>query len=692
VGPATEPSALTIADVDGDGYRDLATTTDISEVALLANDSETAFTRVADCPTVGVTSRAVTMVDVDGDAHPDVLATNTNDDSLSVGRITGRLVGTVTNAVSGQAVADTAITVIDEQGETVATANTGSDGSYALANLPAHDYTVTADHPEYQSASGEATVRGTETTAVDLALEPTATGAITGEVTDAATGQTIGGVELTVTSSDGSQVASATTAGDGIYRVADLDTSVYTVTANDADYQSASKQTTVTHGDIATLDFALTPATKDDESDGDNIDGTDGGGDNGHSGGDGSGGRSDRSGDGVSNDSDSSAGGDGGAGDDGADGGADRGGADNGGAGGAHEGGSGDGGFGGDGEGGSKGDGGGADGGGAARRGDSGGDSERAPLGVQAGVARVAGRDRFATAARLSEQAYPEGAEVAYVATGLGFADALTGGVAAGRAPGPVLLVSGAGVPAVTAGELQRLDPDRLVIVGGRGAVDASMASALAGYADRVERLAGANRFATARAVAQAAFPRPGAVDTVYVASGQTFADALAGGPAAVQAGAPLLLAGRDELPPATRAALQRFGPRRVVLLGGPTALSETVAQAAAGFADTVQRLAGPTRFATAAAIARQRFGGGVDEVMVATGTGFADALAGGAVAGARGVPLLLAAPEGLTAPTRSAVARLAPATGRLLGGPAALSDRVHGQVRQALPGDGGGG
>ena len=71
---------------------------------------------------------------------------------------------------------------------------------------------------------------------------------------------------------------------------------------------------------------------------------------------------------------------------------------------------------------------------------------------------------------------------VAYVATGEAYPDAITGGPAAARDGGPILLVRRDSVPAATAAELGRLRPDRIVIVGGTGAVSAGGASALAAY------------------------------------------------------------------------------------------------------------------------------------------------------------------------------------------------------------------
>ena len=66
---------------------------------------------------------------------------------------------------------------------------------------------------------------------------------------------------------------------------------------------------------------------------------------------------------------------------------------------------------------------------------------------------------------------------------------------------GPVLLVTAGGVPTVTAAELRRLQPDRIVIDGGSREVSADVERALGGFARSVERVAGADRFETAVAL-----------------------------------------------------------------------------------------------------------------------------------------------------------------------------------------------
>ncbi len=95
---------------------------------------------------------------------------------------------------------------------------------------------------------------------------------------------------------------------------------------------------------------------------------------------------------------------------------------------------------------------------------------------------RLAGSDRYSTAAAISAATYAPGVSVVYVASGVGFADALAGAPAAGTAGGPLLLVPGSSIPSVIAAELSRLQPGRIVVLGGASVVSDGVLTQLAGY------------------------------------------------------------------------------------------------------------------------------------------------------------------------------------------------------------------
>ncbi len=270
------------------------------------------------------------------------------------------------------------------------------------------------------------------------------------------------------------------------------------------------------------------------------------------------------------------------------------------------------------------------------------------------GTERLAGQDRYGTAAAVSGAAASPGVPVVVVTSGEGFADGLGAAPAAATLHAPLLLVEPGAIPLATATELARLRPGRIVIVGGTGSVAASVAQGLKKYTSGgVTRVSGTDRYATAAAVSAAVFKA--GVPVVYVADGLSFPDGVAAAAAAAHAHGPLLLTRPDALSPATMAELQRLKPARIVVVGGTGAVSPAVATALASFTHgPVTRLGGVDRYATAAAVVNASFGSSV-AVYVAGGLDFPDALAGAAL----GQPLLLVPPGAVPAlVVRAAVAR----------------------------------
>jgi putative cell wall-binding protein len=300
-------------------------------------------------------------------------------------------------------------------------------------------------------------------------------------------------------------------------------------------------------------------------------------------------------------------------------------------------------------------------------------------------VERLAGPNRFATAAAISAATFEPGVLVAFVATGLEFPDALAGGVAAARSAGPVLLVTADAVPEETAAELERLDPGEIVVLGGERAVSAAVEAELAELTSAsVRRIAGESRFATAAAVSAETFPD--GAPAAYIATGGDFPDALAGVPAAVVAEGPILLVTDSAVPAETAAELRRLAPDAVVVLGGERAVSEAVRQELEAITGrTARRLAGATRFATALAVSRDAFGDGAAVVYAATGGAFPDALAGGAVAALASAPVLLVEPDDVPEGVLEEIGRLGATRVVVLGGVNAISRNVARALSDAV-------
>jgi putative cell wall-binding protein len=292
-------------------------------------------------------------------------------------------------------------------------------------------------------------------------------------------------------------------------------------------------------------------------------------------------------------------------------------------------------------------------------------------------VDRLSGLDRFETSAAVSAANFSPGVPVVYLASGAAFPDALSGAPVAGKkgtGGAPVLLVSQNGVPPSVAAELARLRPRRIVILGGTGAVGASVEKSVQAYtAGTVSRISGADRYATSARISAVNFT-PG-VPVVYVANGRNFPDALSGAPVAGANGAPVLLVTATGIPASVQTELKRLTPGRVVVLGGTGAVSSVVEKSLGRYAaGGVTRLSGADRFATSAAISRLNFVPGVPVLYIANGSNFPDALSGAPIAGANKAPVLLVSATSIPAAIAVELGRLKPGHIVVLGGTGSIS------------------
>ena len=268
-------------------------------------------------------------------------------------------------------------------------------------------------------------------------------------------------------------------------------------------------------------------------------------------------------------------------------------------------------------------------------------------------VSRVAGSNRYETAATISAASFSS-SEGAYIATGLNFPDGLAGGPSAALDRQPVLLVNDA-IPAATRTELARLGVSRVTVLGGPVAVPDGVVASLNALVPTT-RIAGSDRYSTAAAIAQGAFP---SADTVYVATGVSFPDALAGVPAAAGDAAPILLVRQNSIPASTAAQLIRLKPTTIKILGGEAAVSAGVAAGLGNYASNVVRFAGSDRYTTAVAISRHAFPNSASRIYIATGLDYPDALAGGPAAAVDDGPILLVRPSAIPNATKAEIQRI---------------------------------
>ncbi|MGR0218494.1 cell wall-binding repeat-containing protein [Agromyces sp. ZXT2-6] len=283
---------------------------------------------------------------------------------------------------------------------------------------------------------------------------------------------------------------------------------------------------------------------------------------------------------------------------------------------------------------------------------------------------RIAGQTRYETAVAASQSGFGEGVECVWIANGLAFPDALSAGPAAAHCGGPLLLVPGTSVPPAVAAELERLQPKKIVVAGGTGAVSAGVETTLRSFAPTFERYAGVDRYDTSRKIVAGAF---GSSDGLWVASGANFPDALSASGAAAAAGIPVLIVPGTaaSLDAASTAAITNLGAVDVAIAGGTGAVSGGIAAGIAAIpsVEWVDRFGGLTRYETADAITAAVWDGSwAIYAFLASGSNFPDALAAAPLAGWVGAPLFITPDSCATADTRGLIEYLGVAEAFVMG------------------------
>jgi putative cell wall-binding protein len=291
-------------------------------------------------------------------------------------------------------------------------------------------------------------------------------------------------------------------------------------------------------------------------------------------------------------------------------------------------------------------------------------------------VRRYAGDDRYGTAAAVAGL-YDAPVQTVFVTTGRTFPDALAASARAASLGVPVLMTSRDELREQTRRQLERLSPESVVVVGGPASVNDDVLDLIddAVGSGTARRLGGANRYEVAAKVAT----EVESSDTVFIATGMKFPDALGGSAWAGATDAPLLLVQQDRVPQATIGQLERLSPERIVVLGGPATISGSVVTQLGGYGD-VERVGGANRWEVAASVAG-RFPD-AEPASVASGRTWPDALAGAARAGGGDAPIILVDTDGIPAASRAQLRRLGPLSIEIYGGRDTVSRDVFYELK----------
>ncbi|TWH58520.1 putative repeat protein (TIGR02543 family) [Desulfitobacterium sp. LBE] len=305
------------------------------------------------------------------------------------------------------------------------------------------------------------------------------------------------------------------------------------------------------------------------------------------------------------------------------------------------------------------------------------------------GIKRLAGPTRVDTALEIAKATFTAKVKHVILATAANYPDALAGSVLAYKLNAPILLIDSSSEEQEKVLEYISMNLDSagtVHILGGKGIVGSEIEEKIKARGfTKITRIGGKDRYETALKIAEyLEVPQGTPVVLVY---GEDYPDALSISSSAAAMQSPILLVGRNEIRPEISQALQKIKPIKVYILGREgkisSAVEKQVAEAAGLGADKIVRIGGTDRYETALKIA-QYFNLSGQNVSIATGRNFPDALAGSIYAANHNSPLLLCDEE-LSEEAAAYLRTRAITGGTLFGGEGAVSKAVEEMLKEII-------
>lgn len=164
-------------------------------------------------------------------------------------------------------------------------------------------------------------------------------------------------------------------------------------------------------------------------------------------------------------------------------------------------------------------------------------------------------------------------------------------------------------------------------------------------------RISGNSRYATAVAASKKGWT---SASTAVIVGGDAYADAITAIPYAYQKNAPVLLTNKSSLSSATKNRLLELKTKNVIIVGGTPAISNDVVNQIKKLGISVKRIAGSTRYETAAKVANAM--SSTSKAVVANGFVYQDPIAIIPYAARNGYPILFTNEKTLNSATAGAI------------------------------------
>ena len=255
---------------------------------------------------------------------------------------------------------------------------------------------------------------------------------------------------------------------------------------------------------------------------------------------------------------------------------------------------------------------------------------------------RISGKDRIETALNIAQKGWTS-AQTVILSEYNDYPDSIAAAPFAASLDAPILLTGGKTLDSRVVSELQRLNPQKVILLGGQACLTSSIEIELDSLSLSWERIGGKNRNETSVLLAEQLNS-----DSLIIANGDDFPDALSAASFAGIQQIPIVLTSKI-IPPSVVEYLQRTQPKHIIVIGGEGVVPT---EAFTKYNLTIEtRLGGKNRYETNAQVVEYMEDTvESDDLFLASGRNFPDAVAGTVLASKLKVPLLLTEVEDVPA------------------------------------------
>lgn len=251
---------------------------------------------------------------------------------------------------------------------------------------------------------------------------------------------------------------------------------------------------------------------------------------------------------------------------------------------------------------------------------------------------RLSGQDRIETALKIAQKGW-DSAQTVILCEYTDYPDSIAAAPFAVSLNAPILLTGGKTIDERVVNELQRLKPQNVIMLGGQGCLGVSIEKELDNLSLKWERIGGTNRYETSVLLASRLNS-----DSLIIANGDDFADALSAASYAGIQQIPIVLTSKT-LPASVLKYWQENKPQHIIVIGGEAVVPSSSLTQAGLSIET--RLGGQNRYETNAAVVAYMQGAmQTQNLFLASGQTFADAVTGTVLAAKQKAPLLLVSQE----------------------------------------------